>query len=210
MNKPKLLGIVAFGGLAAIISCDSGTGGTAGRLDANDCPVGTFRPVGLTDCVFPSVDVNGLPIGVSDNRCAFGQPAVPPQCVSDSGARPYLTTSTSCATGYRYEPGACNRNDGTAGVATGFGTGFGTGSAGAFGAAGAAGSFEQGFGGDNGTAGVTVGEAGTSGTGAGAASGTGAAGSLLDGSGGTGATAGMSGQSASDASSGPPDGFLPP
>jgi hypothetical protein len=198
MNKPKLLGIVAFSGLAAIVSCDSGTGGTSNGLDANDCPVGTFRPIGLTDCVFPAVDLNGQPIGVSDNRCAFGQPAVPPQCVSDAGGRPYLSASMTCATGYRYLPGACNRNNGTAGD---FGTGFGTGVGGSFGAAGAAGSFEQGFGGDNGTAGTTgaagsmipgnpLGEAGA-----------GAAGAPVTGSGGTGETAGMNGQSASDASS---------
>jgi hypothetical protein len=202
MNKPKLLGIVAFSGLAVIISCDNGTGGTAGGLDANDCPVGTFRPLGLTDCVFPAVDVNGQPIGVSDNRCASGQPAVPPQCVSESGGRSYLSSSTTCVTGYRFLPGACNRNDGTAGFGTaGFATGFGTGSAGSFGGAGAAGSFEQGFGGDNGAAAGMTGTAGTS-TGAAAESGTGAAGSSFPGSGGTSATAGMSGQSSSsDASS---------
>src|SRR5258708_5328936 len=110
MTKKQLLGILAAGGLAAIISCDSGRAGTgAGGLDTKDCPIGTFRPVGISDCVFPSTDVNNQPIGVADNRCAFGQPAIPPQCVSDTGERDYLSSSMKCAPGYRFLPGACNR-----------------------------------------------------------------------------------------------------
>jgi hypothetical protein len=182
MNKTQLLCILGFGGLAIIISCDNGTAATTGGLDVNDCPVGTFRPVGITDCVFPAVDVNGNTIGFSDNRCAFGQPAVPAQCVSDAGGRAYLASSTKCAPGYRYEPGACNRNNGTAG----FATGFGTGDAGSFGTAGS-------FGGEAGAAGSFMGFAGDFGTGS--------AGSPVTGSGGTGATAGTGGQAQIDGSS---------
>jgi hypothetical protein len=159
MTKNQLLGVL--GGLAAIVSCDSGSAGpaTAG-LDANDCPLGTFRPVGFADCVFPSTDVNNQPIGVSDNRCAFGQPAIPPQCVSDTGQRDYLSTSTKCAPGYRFSPGACDRN--------GFGTGtagaFGAGTAGVTGAAGAFFPVDTGTAGATGAAGFFTGEAGSPGT----------------------------------------------
>ncbi|HEY2730640.1 MAG TPA: hypothetical protein VGK52_11935 [Polyangia bacterium] len=188
MNKRTLLGILAAGGLALAISCDGGSSATSTGLDANDCPYGTFRPAGLTDCVFPATDVNNQPFGVSDNRCAAGQPAVPPQCVSDAGDRAYLSTSSKCATGYRFLPGACNRNEGIAGTAgttltgtagstTGFGTGaagtgtgFGTGAAGdssTTGAAGEGGSFGTGTGGSDvtGTAGGVGGMSGASGTG---------------------------------------------
>jgi hypothetical protein len=137
MNKRALLGILAAGGLAVLISCDGGSSATSAGLDANDCPYGTFRPVGLSDCVFPATDVNNQAFGVSDNRCASGQPAIPPQCVSDAGERAYLSTSSKCATGYRFLPGACDRNN--------VSTGFGTGTAGSF---------------------ATVGEAGTGGAGA--------------------------------------------
>jgi hypothetical protein len=140
MKKNDLLGILAAGGLALVISCDGGSSATSAGLDANDCQYGTFRPVGLTDCVFPATDVNNQPFGVSDNRCAIGQPAIPPQCVSDAGERAYLSTSSKCATGYRFLPGACNRNNintGSAGA-----TGMGTGIAGPFpGDTGASGSF---------------------------------------------------------------------
>jgi hypothetical protein len=186
MNKTHLLGILAFGGLATLMSCDSGNAGSVDGLDVSDCQVGTFRPVGLTDCVFPAVDVNGTPIGVSDNRCAFGQPAVPPMCVSDAGGRAYLSTSMKCAQGYRFEPGACNRNGPQTGSGTGSGTGIATGIAGSFetgagsfgmggaSVAGAGGGFSAG----QGEAGAPLGSAGADGTAG--MSGTGSAGLLLD------------------------------
>ena len=125
MTKKQLLGLLASGSLAAIISCDAGAPDRAATsLDANDCPIGTFRPLGLADCVFPATDVFGQPIGVSDNRCVQGQPAVPPQCVNDNGDRPYLSVSSKCAPGYRYLEGSCNRNT-VAGTAGTFGTGGG-------------------------------------------------------------------------------------
>jgi len=154
MKKKTFLDILAVGGLALAISCDGGSAATSSGLGANDCQYGTFRPTGLDDCVFPAADVNNQPIGVSDNRCAFGQPAIPPQCVSDGGERPYLSTSSKCATGYRFLPGSCNRNNEPTGVATGMaGTGIAfpvcTGVAGA--STGAAGSFMVGLGGSFGT-----------------------------------------------------------
>src|SRR5690349_17289537 len=91
--------VLLLGGLAAVISCDGAARQDAppGALADGDCPFGTFRPVGLDQCVFPAQDLNGLNLMVSDNRCASGQPAVPPACVSDSGLRPYLSLGPSCA-----------------------------------------------------------------------------------------------------------------
>jgi hypothetical protein len=191
MTKTTLLGLLALGGLATLVSCDNGQDGTTAALGPNDCPYGTFRPAGLSECVFPSSDLNNFPIGVSDNRCAFGQPAIPPQCVSDSGERAYLSVSSKCAPNYRWEPGACNRGGGVAGItgAAGFiggtagffggdaGSGFNTGTAGAIvGAAGsgvldgAAGSVGTGAGGDStGTAGAGAAGATGAGTGSGGA-----------------------------------------
>ena len=34
---------------------------------------------------FSATDANNQLFGVSDNRCASGQPAIPPQCISDAG-----------------------------------------------------------------------------------------------------------------------------
>jgi hypothetical protein len=181
MKKKDLLGILAAGGLTLAISCDGGSSATSAGLAANDCQYGTFRPAGLADCVFPASDVNNQPFGVSDNRCAFGQPAIPPQCVSDAGERAYLSTSSKCATGYRFLPGACNRNDGPM-------TGFGTGTAGAStgiafpvgNAAGAGGS-------------LATGEAGSFGTGTGGSDVAGMAGGIGGTGGGIGGTSGASG-----------------
>jgi len=164
-TKTAFLVTTLLGTLAGV-SCDGGSSATVGGLDANDCPYGMFRPMGAPDCVFAAADVNGQPIGVSDNRCAFGQPATPPQCVSDAGERPYLSSSSKCAPGYRFFAGACNRN-GVPGGLTGA-AGFPTGAAGfPTGAAGAAG---LGAAGDPGVAGSGVagetGAAGEAGSGA--------------------------------------------
>lgn len=173
MTKTTLLGFLALGGLAALVSCDNGQDPTTAGLGANDCPFGTFRPAGLDECVFPANDLNNFPIGVSDNRCAFGQPANPPQCVSDSGERAYLSVSMKCAPNYRFEPGVCNRiNNGAAGIGGDAGSGpFNTGTAGAIvGAAGAAGGPSTGFGAAGGsdspgTAGAGTGAGGSTGAG---------------------------------------------
>jgi hypothetical protein len=152
MTKQNLLALLAAGGLAAIISCDAASPDTVGGLDVGDCPYGTFKPVGLDECVFPANTIFNEQIGVADNRCTQGQPAVPPSCVSDSGARAYLTISMKCAPGYRYLPGACRRD--VSGVG-GFG-GFFTGAAGTFatgGDLGTAGGGDAGAGGGFGPAG---------------------------------------------------------
>jgi hypothetical protein len=123
MTQTQTLRLLILGALGAVISCD----GAAARLDVppapradDSCPVGTFRPAGLDQCVFPAQDINGETTGVSDDRCAVGQPAVPPSCVSDSGLqRPYLWLGPDCVNGYHFETGACNRNMGVAGFATG-------------------------------------------------------------------------------------------
>jgi hypothetical protein len=189
MNKKQLLALLAVGGLAAIISCDNGSAGTAaGGLDANDCPIGSFRPTGIADCVFPSTDVNNQPVGVSDNRCAVGQPAIPPQCVGDNGQRDYLSTSMNCAPGYRFLPGACNRNGFTTGAA---GATFFPGDTGAAGVIGTAGTTAAG--GAMGAAGAFTGEAGSPGTGGFAGAG---------GMGGSADTGGSGGTSAADAATG--------
>jgi hypothetical protein len=173
-HQRKLLGLFAMGGLAAIISCDSSPSPSQSGLASNDCPYGTFRPQGISDCVFPATDVNGNSFGVADDRCAQGQPAIPPSCVSDSGLRPYLWATGTCASGYRFEPGACNRTGGMAGFAVGTAGSVGTGSAGFFG---------------TGAAGV-IGTAGTAAAGfAGTTTDTGAAGDF--GFGGAGGAAGF-------------------
>jgi hypothetical protein len=144
MNKTELSGLTLVIGVATIIACDSGSGQRTQGLGANDCPIGTFRPVGLSECVFPASDLTGVTFNVSDNRCAGGAPAVPPACVSDSGQRAYLATSPSqCVTGYRFLDGACDRNDGCGGCRAA------TGAAGTFGNFGGFGGFGgfAGFGG---------------------------------------------------------------
>jgi hypothetical protein len=128
MTKTKLLGALTFCGLAALLSCENGDGSTSGSLSDDDCPIGTFKPAGLTECVFPADDQFGNLLGVSDNRCASGQPAYPPVCSSDTGGRAYFSISKTCAPNYRFQPGACQRgaitgSAGTGGVMTGFGTG---------------------------------------------------------------------------------------
>lgn len=166
MTNSKLLAVLTLAGMAAALSCDSGSSATNGAATP-DCPIGTFRPPGVADCVFPADDQNGNPLGVSDNRCAVGQPAVPPVCVSDSGGRSYLTATPTCAPSYRYEPGACERGGGTGGIAGSFFAGTGgveVGAAGSFdGTAGVAGSFNTGFG--TGEAGASFGDAGAGGFG---------------------------------------------
>jgi hypothetical protein len=173
-----LIQVLVLGGFAALaLCCDNGGQSSSSGLGTNDCPLGTFRPVDFADCVFPADDLNGNPLSISDNRCAVGQPAVPPSCISDLGGRPYLALSkTTCAANYRFVEGSCERNgfSGTAGV-NGFAgtsgeagatfTGEGTGTAGT-GAAGDA------FAGTTGTAGV--------GDMSGAAGVTGAAGAIID------------------------------
>jgi hypothetical protein len=142
-NNPtsRTLRLLLLGALGALISCDgamNGAGATPTELAAGDCPFGTFRPSGLNECVFPAQDINNGTVMVSDNRCAFGQPATPPSCVSDAGLRPYLAVGPSCAPGYRFEDGSCNRNSGpltggstgVAGFTTGGGGFFGTGTGG--------------------------------------------------------------------------------
>jgi len=139
-----------LGAIVAFLSCDqasrSAQDASAGPND--ECPIGTFRPVGGSGCVFPATDQFGNAFQVSDNRCTPGQPAFPPSCVSDQGARAYFVSGTSCAPGYRYAPGACLRS-GPTGVAGTSGPGIaGTGfiaSDGVFGVAGTTGSDGTGF-----------------------------------------------------------------
>ena len=152
MTKKQTLGLFFLGGLSAIIACDNGSGGTTSGLGSDDCPLGMFRPVGLPDCVVPALDQNSQPVAVADNRCAANQGAVPPSCVSESGGRAYISASMTCASGYRYLPGACNR---------GFGGSGGFGNAGTTGTGGFS----------TGTAGVTTGAAGCVATGEGGAAG---------------------------------------
>ncbi len=149
MTKNKLFMMLAMGSVAATLACDGASATSSGDLSTNDCPIGMFRPAGIDDCVFPAEDLGGGPLSVSDNRCASGQPAFPPVCISDSGERPYLAASTVCAPNYRYEVGACERlgnfDGGINASEGGFTTGFGTAGASeevfdAAGAAGAAGS----------------------------------------------------------------------
>ena len=159
MTNNQTFRLLLLGALGALISCDGAMGGgeTATQLAAGDCPFGTFRPSGLDECVFPAQDINSGNITVSDNRCAFGQPATPPTCVSDAGLRPYLALGPSCAPGYRFEDGSCNRNGGTGGFPlTGGGTGvagFSTGGGGFFGAGTAGAEANDGIGGVGGETG---------------------------------------------------------
>ena len=140
MTKTKVLTILTLSGMVTALACDGASSGTAGGLSTSDCALGMFRPTGLADCVFPADDLNGNPLGVSDNRCVEGQPAVPPRCASNTGGRAYLAATTTCARDYRYEPAACDRGavidgpdtgaagtffDGAAGTTTGFAAGTG-------------------------------------------------------------------------------------
>jgi hypothetical protein len=122
----KLIASLMFCGFAAVLSCDNGASQTSGHLSDDDCPIGTFKPIGHTTCEIPADDQFGGPLAVSDNRCQTGQPAFPPTCVSDGGGRPFFTTSMDCGPGYQYVPGACQRGGGPVGAAgvTGAPTGF--------------------------------------------------------------------------------------
>jgi hypothetical protein len=169
MKTNTLIGALTACGLAALLSCDNGASQMSGNLSDNDCPIGTFKPPGFTDCVIGADDPFGNPLGVSDNRCASGQPAFPPVCQSDSGGRTYFATSMTCATGYRYLPGACRRDGGFAGTGGVFPTGAagagpvtGFAGTGGFDPSGAAGGIMTGAGGDSGT-GVGTGSGGTGG-----------------------------------------------
>ena len=131
MTKNQTFGLLMLGALGTTVSCEGGPSRPSASLGASDdCPYGTFRPVGIDECVFPANDVNNQLIGVSDNRCAVGQPAIPPSCVSDSGGRSYLSTSSNCAPGYRFSDGACDRGVGGVAGSSGFPV---TGGAGSFG-----------------------------------------------------------------------------
>jgi hypothetical protein len=107
MNTTIRLMTVLF--LVAALSCDEAPGGATSAA-STDCLIGMFKPEGLTDCVFPAETSVGDPATVSDNRCATGQPAYPPACVSDTGRRSYLSASHTCAANYHFEPGVCERN----------------------------------------------------------------------------------------------------
>lgn len=105
-----IVGLGLMGAIVAVLSC--GDGQHAG----GDCPLGTFRPVGIQDCVIPA-DFNSA---MMDNRCAQGS-ANSPTCQSSTGGRAYYATSTHCAPGYQYTMGSCV--SGTGGV-IGTGVGF--------------------------------------------------------------------------------------
>ena len=115
MAKNKLFTVLTMGSVAATLSCSDASAPSSSDL-TNECPIGMFRPVGLDKCVFSAEDVNGNEISLPDDRCAPGQPSVPPTCVSATGLRSYLADSTACAPNYQYEPGSCERGGGTAGT----------------------------------------------------------------------------------------------
>jgi hypothetical protein len=164
----KTLGLATVLILSSVMSCDDGSdpSSTSGAA-SGDCPLGMFKPIGLSECVFPADTEFGQPTTVSDNRCATGQPAIPPSCVSDTGRRAYLSASSTCAPNYHFEMGLCQRgNTGiggffTAGTTGAAGFGF-AGSTDTGGFTGGAGS--TGFAGFTGFAGST-GEGGATGTG---------------------------------------------
>jgi hypothetical protein len=207
MNKPFNWMTLVF--LAAVLSCDDGSGGSTSAAGATstDCPIGMFRPEGLADCVFPAERELGDPVTVSDNRCATGQPAFPPSCISDTGRRPYLSASRTCAPNYHFEMGVCQRAGeiggspggggffGTAGTSAAGGF-FGTNTAGDFGGAGSTGE-----GGATDTGGFTGGAGSGSGTtGSNDSGGSGTTGSNDSGGSGTTGSNAAAGQTGSDAS----------
>jgi hypothetical protein len=153
MNKPLALATVLL--FSSVMSCDDGSdpSSTSGAA-SGDCPLGMFKPIGLPECVFPAETEFGQPTTVSDNRCATGQPAIPPSCVSDTGRRAYLSASNTCAPNYHFEMGLCQRGGGFGGT-TGA-AGFFTGSAGTTSTAGF-----PGFGGSTDTGGFTGGAGST-------------------------------------------------
>jgi hypothetical protein len=91
-----VVGLGVMGAIVVALSCSDAQPGAGG-----DCPIGTFRPVGIKDCVIPSDNAGGI----ADSRCALGAQA--PTCDSSSGLRPYFATSTHCAPGYQYQAGSC-------------------------------------------------------------------------------------------------------
>jgi hypothetical protein len=142
----RAIGLGLVGAIVSVLSC--GDGQPAG----GDCPLGTFRPIGIQDCVIPA-DSNAP---MTDNRCAQGA-AYSPTCESITGARPYYATSTRCAPGYQYTMGSCVSGSG------GF---FGTGGVvfpegGGAGETGAAGDTTGAAGDTTGAAGTTSGAAGS-------------------------------------------------
>ncbi len=116
------LGIASLLFFSSVLSCDDGSdpSGAAGAT-STDCPIGMFKPQGLTDCVFPAESSFGQQTTVTDNRCASGQPAFPPSCISDRGLRAYLSASSTCAPNYHFEMGVCQRGGGFAGSTGGGG-----------------------------------------------------------------------------------------
>src|SRR5450432_628404 len=110
-----LVGLGFMGAIVAVLSC-----GSDGQ-SPSDCPIGTFRPVGIRDCVVPADN----PF-TSDTRCTSG--AQSPQCVSTTGGRAYYATSSHCAPGYQFQMGTCLGNSGVGGS---FGDGSFAGTAGA-------------------------------------------------------------------------------
>jgi hypothetical protein len=146
-----IVGLGLMGAIVAVLSCSDS------QHVGGDCPLGTFRPIGIQDCVIPA-DSNSA---MTDNRCAQGA-AYSPTCASSTGARAYYATSTHCAPGYQYTMGSCVSGTGgffgTGGVV--FPEGGGAGETGAAGAVGPVG--ETGAGGDTmGAAGTTLGTAGS-------------------------------------------------
>jgi hypothetical protein len=179
MMTPRTLLALAF--VTAALSCDSNGADSQLGQATGDCPIGTFKPEGLDECVFPAEDAFGQTATVTDNRCATGQPAHAPACVSDTGRRAYYTLSKTCAPNYHYSPGVCQRlnvggNTGEAGFcfgcagSTGVGGFFTAGFTGSAGAAGFPETGETGFGGSTSFPGSSGGGA-SGGSGAGGASG---------------------------------------
>jgi hypothetical protein len=163
MKKPsQIVCLLSFALVACDASMEQGTGDQTSR-----CPIGTFQPDGIDECVFPADTMFSGPYATSDNRCATGQPAYPPRCVGENGLRPYLSLSSSCAPGYRFEAGLCGHDNVViGGVAGAFGGGFGVAGAGTAGA-GTAGAGEFGVAGASGTAGLGAAGAGAGGGGGG-------------------------------------------
>jgi hypothetical protein len=120
----SLIAMFVLGSIVAVLSCDGPSGSGA-------CPLGTFRPVGGSECVIPARDHDGNERVVDDNRCT-GNIAVPPTC-SNAAYREYVTGETGCAPGYSCRAGYCLIGPqagmgGTAGTTGSDGTGFFTGS----------------------------------------------------------------------------------
>jgi hypothetical protein len=103
-----ILGLVVMGVIVVALSCGSSSSPPTG-----DCPIGTFRPTGISDCVVPADNAF-----VADTRCQGS--AQPPVCLSDSGTlRPYFSPSDRCAPGYHLMQGECQGSAGFGGPMTG-------------------------------------------------------------------------------------------